>query len=150
MISEFGVSHYSPKDNVYETKEAAEFISDFLTEISLKFPRLKAVIYSDVDLVPNGENYSISEEPELIEAFLSYNRSGLTYEKSRFFATSDGDDSYVPEYALLGERGFEENKLSELSFVTIDYKKYYATRLLESSFGTNVINDYDKKEIFIS
>ncbi|MDR0957996.1 MAG: hypothetical protein LBM16_02155, partial [Clostridiales bacterium] len=27
MISEFGVSHYSPKDNVYETKEAAEFIS---------------------------------------------------------------------------------------------------------------------------
>lgn len=71
MISALAVSHFSRIDHTYTTYEAADKLSYFYKEITDTYPRLKAILYMDVDLsqvTSDGkEDYRITSQKELVQ-----------------------------------------------------------------------------------
>jgi len=60
MISSFGVSHFSTINHIYHPQLTGQKISDFYNMLLDHYPRVKAIIYYDVDNVrePTGRNSS--------------------------------------------------------------------------------------------
>ncbi|WP_405455298.1 stalk domain-containing protein [Paenibacillus sp. HJGM_3] len=70
MLSETGVSHYSSVDGQSYVDYAALNLERLYRVMPLKYPRLKAITYYNVGLVPGAkDNYSLREDERLFELY---------------------------------------------------------------------------------
>ena len=71
-----GISHYSTINNTYYTAEAKTALSGLYEKVRLSYPRIKSVLYLDVNYADknvekDGNNYLLSEEETLSAAYSS-------------------------------------------------------------------------------
>lgn len=80
MISSLAISHFSLKDNTYIIRETMEKLTWFYNDLCMRYPRLKAILYSDVDMKKinerGTEDYRISSEKDLCNHIRELTRKG--------------------------------------------------------------------------
>jgi len=71
MISALAISHFSRVDHTYALKDAEHKLNLFYSEMSASYPRIKGILYIDVDMgevFKNGkEDYRITSQKELTD-----------------------------------------------------------------------------------
>ncbi|MCL2362255.1 MAG: hypothetical protein FWC73_10635 [Defluviitaleaceae bacterium] len=70
ILLPLGVSHFSRRDYVYRVPQAAEEIIRVYNILRDSFPRVRLVVYADVDIsTPEWDDFSLSREEPLIKAY---------------------------------------------------------------------------------
>ncbi|MCL2699225.1 MAG: hypothetical protein FWE68_02845, partial [Defluviitaleaceae bacterium] len=73
MLTEFAVSHRSGIDMAYRIPLAVDEISRVYGEFPREFPRLKAIVYTDINMTRSNhmtrDNFALLEQPEILSAY---------------------------------------------------------------------------------
>lgn len=151
MLSELGVSHFTTEDNSYHTAQAAEEIKKLYFAVRKSYPRIKAVIYADLNLAEsskerNSNDYSIMSEDLLkntysasvsAAAFLSEvdpvqsNAVPITI-RSPFPAYYKDEEYYIAHKTLEHDLRLQDLHLLSGKHVLIEGEKYYSMATVNS------------------
>ncbi len=170
MITGLAISHFSSKDHIYRTTEASREIESTYHSIIENYPRVKAIIYSDVNEEESDStkktknNYSITDDETVLngyskainkEQFLtqielsSADDKSLALLKSPFTALKIGDDFYISEKAIQYDTAKGLTPLASEQKRYIDGQPYYTTeQLTNKNFGRFEINSEKQRLTF--
>jgi hypothetical protein len=168
-----GISHFSSEDYIYRTAEAAERINKFYEITPRLWPRVKLIIYRDMNDIPLDEtrrdkildDNSISREDELISAYrgaVANRRYAVGVNKTSAGDTKTGAATAqtgfrLSDYTALYAEGrvyIEEKVLHEMNepikpeTIEMDEKEYFEALYLN---GTHLyaVTDYENKLVTI-
>jgi len=154
MITALGVSYFTTANFSFHTQQAADEIVRVYNALAAGFPRIKAVVYAsfdatDFDTGRNLNNYRITGEPPLIEAY------GRVLANSRFLNVVDengeGRDDvtikspfqiaevngvlFLPIESLIQDFRFLNTTLLEGAHKMIGGNKYVSLQILQHRVG---------------
>ena len=153
MITEFGVSQFSTVDSTYHINEAVNELHFIYTEISTKYPRVKAIYYKDYNDIYNTEaknNYLLTEDNLITTSYKEETQNDYflkTYEPNEQEKVNQLIRSPFPAYRVGEEILISENTLIfnfKMEYVTaglepyiIDNENYYKLNDLENNLSGN-------------
>jgi len=160
MLS-LSVSHYTSVSNKYETAAAAEFLADFYAKITNIYPRVKSVIYVNINELTTvsqrpRENFLVYDEP--LRTAYADALSGADWRQgggAEFYLSActayigtDGE-AYIPAISLAEELGVTAADVDSDAIIYINGNACYSARDAMRLFGVRTETNPDKKRISI-
>lgn len=171
IISSLGISHFSTINHIYHPITAGEKIKYFYERILRDYPRIRGIIYMDINTIENPilnyykDNFSITTNPTILEfyrqailddRFLSSVDFNLTSTvqsqliKSPFNVYKINHNIYVCQNVLIYDLG--KTNLSDFYKyrIEIDSSPYYNLSMLSYSKVYNMLVDVNLRRVIIS
>lgn len=170
MISEFGVSHFSTINHVYHPILAGEEIIEFYETVLNHYPRIKAIVYMDVNTInyPTKinykDNFSITSNHLVLESYTNVVKDdrfvrqvNLSKEnvvtpqliKSPFNSYKINNKIYVSENTLIYDLDKKNLAYPSTYILEIDGHKYYDILILEKYNMYNLDIDNEQSRIVL-
>lgn len=129
LISSLAISHFSRVDHVYTIEETQDQLTLFYKEVLEDYPRLKGILYMDVDMnaisKTNKEDYRLTTQPALIQTMKALSLP-LAYESIVQTSQKDKASCYM-KYSIIGSYFDDQLYISEeyigICFPKINLKK---------------------------
>jgi len=171
IISGFGVSHFSTMNHIYHPVLAGEAIENFYRTILINYPRVKAIVYMDINSIAaptnmhNRDNFSITADSTVLnfyrnviqnDLFLSYVEFDAggdiipQFVKSPFTAYRINDSIYISENILIYE--FKKSNIAQFENYRLELHgdTYYNLAVLETNNIHNIYVDVQQSRIIIN
>lgn len=151
MVSELAVSHFTTQSNAYYISQAADEINKLYGAIRKSYPRIKAVMYIDLNLVEpakgkNLNDYSITNDDTLKHTYSAAVSGALFLSdldpvqdayakitiKSPFPAYYKGGEYYIAHKTLEHDLNLPDLQLLSDKAVLIEGEKYYTMAAVNS------------------
>lgn len=170
MISEFGVSHFSTINHIYHPILAGEEITQFYKTILNHYPRIKAIVYMDVNTinyptkVNYKDNFSVTSNHLVLEYYINIikddrfvNQTNLSKEttitpqliKSPFNSYKIHNNIYISENTLIYDLNKKNLLYPNTYILEIDGHKYYDILILEKYNMYNINIDTNLKRVIV-
>ena len=152
LVSALAISHFSRVDHTYTIEETKDQLSLFYDDILEIYPRLKGIIYMDVDMADiskkGQEDYRLTDQPILLETMRSLslplninstlqeqNKNSICYMKYSIMGTLFEEELYIPQEYMascfknvpLRKIRHVEDLTGEVFYSYEDIQKYCAT-----------------------
>lgn len=139
MISSLGISHFSRIDHTYKVYDVAKRLSYFYETLPAEYPRLKGIIYADVDLAEvykdGKEDYSITDQEVLVDQMKQTFNALQVHAK-----LEQAEETYETYMKYTVETSFIENTL----YVPRKYMKYLFKEIPLNKIKATVSTDGEK------
>jgi hypothetical protein len=166
MLTEYAVSHQSSIDLAYRVSMAADEIARVYGGLPREFPRLKAIVYMDVNTIMTAssrdtrDNFALLEQPEILaaysaavatEAYLSrlYPRPAGTQApqlmRSPFMAYKIGGELFISRATIEQDMNIR-GAVSRLESKDINGREYFSSLAFAAR---RVETDADEKRVVI-
>ena len=171
IISGFGVSHFSTINHIYHPVLAGEQIQQFYQTILDSYPRVKAIIYMDVNTISNPtemnyrDNFSVTANSIVLdfyrnviqdERLLSYVDFGAGGQiipqlvKSPFSAYKINENFYISKNILIYD--FKKSNIAHLENYKLELNgdTYYNLSVLQVDSIHNIYIDFTQNRIIVN